>query len=151
MPRIFRIMKNDGGRPMLGSSSTTLGVRLPGSSSDPDIVPGPDGDVSPGTGGMSVSPSLTDLLERLPPTFIPKRLQPLVPDAAGSNNLTAWRMGQGSFVAAAVTELLALRPDPDEPQHGFVEPASLMALDEYVSALHVTQSAWVVDEEVQEP
>jgi hypothetical protein len=144
-------MKRDGDRPMLGASSSTLGVRTPGGAGIPDIMPDPDGNVAPGTGGMSVSPSVMDLVARLPPTFIPKRLRALVPDARGSNNVCVWRMGEGPFAPAPVTDRLSLRPDPADPGHGFLEPATTLALQQYVHAIVATRDSWVVDEEAEAP
>ena len=41
---------------------------------------------------------------------------------------------------------LQLRPDPNDSQHGFVEPANVMSLDSYRDAIAATQSLWQVDE-----
>ncbi len=149
MPWIFRAMKEKDGKPMLGASGSTLGVRSPGGAGKPDIAPDAAGNVIPGTGGMSVSPSVRQLLDRLPPGLIPRRLKPLAPDAVGSNNIFVWRMGEGPFAAANITTRLALRPDPQDAGHGLIEPAGPMPLEEYVSALAATRDEWTVDEEVE--
>lgn len=132
---------------MLGSSSSTLGVRVPGGLGIPDIVPDSDGHVSPGTGGMSVSPSI----RQLPLRLIPRRLNSLVPGAIGNNNLFVWRTGEGPFAPGPVADRLVLRPDPRGPGHGFVEPAQRMPLEEYVLAIQATRDQWVVDEELEQP
>lgn len=147
MPRIYRAMKQDAGRPMLGASGSTLGVRTPGGAGRPDIEPDEEGHVWPATGGMSVSPSLRDLLARLPARMIPQRLRHLAPKAAGSNHVLVWRMGEGPFVAAPLTDRLALRPDPEDSSHGFVEPGRRMSLEAYAGAVAATRDEWVVDEE----
>lgn len=138
MPRFYRVMKGDDGKPGLGATATTLGIR-PGK----DITPDAAGDGHPNSGGMSVSPSLRDL-----PAFrVPRRLQNLVPGAAGSNSHFVWRMGEGSFVASAVTEQLRLRPDPENDSHGFIEPSDTMSIAAYQDAWHATQDDWSIDEE----
>jgi hypothetical protein len=136
MPRIFRVMKKaDGERPLVGDSSTCLGVRVP-----TDIEPVADGSVHPGTGGMSVNPSLADC----PPHLVPKRLRHLMPEARGSERNFVWRMGEGPYVRGPVADGLDLRPD--RPGHGLVDPASPMSLDSYLAAIVVTRDRWDVDE-----
>ena len=140
MPRAYRAMKGDGGRPMLGASASTLGVR-PGV----DIHPDEPGQVQPETGGMSVSPSLSTI----PLRFLPRRLHDsgVQPGAIGSNSLHVWAMGTGKFEKGSVAEHLILRPDPGDPQrHGFVEPATTMMLQQYVDAVISTREHWIVDE-----
>jgi hypothetical protein len=136
MPRIYRSMEGDNQKPRLGASATTLGVR-------PEVdIPVDAGTVHPGTGGMSVSPSL----QELPPHRIPERLRSFVPNARGKNTLIVWRMGDGAFAAGPVAERLQLRPDPAGTSHGFVEPEVRMSLSEYQEALHATRDLWEVDE-----
>jgi len=130
-------MKDADGKPIVGEGPTDLGVRVPA-----DIQPNTAGNVVPGTGGMSVAPSLADL----PTHRLPKRLQTLVPDARGVDTNIVWRLGEGDFVAGAVADGLQLRLDPNRARHGFVEPASPVALEEYRAALAATRDAWVVDE-----
>jgi len=135
MPLIYRAMTPEGDRPKVGPSARTLGVRVPG-----DIA-APGGQVSPGTGGMSVAPAWRDL----PPWRIPKRLIHLAPSAAGKGEDACWRMGDGPFEASAVSEGLALRPD--KPKHGVIEPAVPMTLDGYQTTLAATQDLWRIDED----
>lgn len=130
-------MKKDGAKPLLGASATALGVRAPG-----DIVPDAQGQVIPGTSGMSVSPTLA----ALPDQFIPMRLRPLVPSAYGRNTLHVWSHGEGSFAAESVAPGLQLRPDPRDARHGFVEPDSIVSLEEYRDAISATQDNWTIDE-----
>jgi hypothetical protein len=133
MPLIFRAMRADGGKPLVGTGSKCLGVR-------PGEIPVDEGGlVHPGTGGMSVAPSWPEL----PHHLIPKRLRQLVPKASGTGNFTVWKMGDGPFVASPVSPDLVLRPDPKDPdRHGFVEPARSMTLDEYLAALAATRDSW---------
>jgi hypothetical protein len=138
MPKIYRGMKKENGKPALGASATTLGVRIPD-----DIRPDADDRVRPGTGGMSVSPSL----RTLPLHRIPARLRERVPKARGNNDLFVWSMGEGTFACGAVATGLLLRVDPSNDNHGFVEPDTIMELSEYQRSLYTTQDAWSIDEE----
>jgi hypothetical protein len=143
MPLIYRSMLADGEKPKAGGERGCLGVRVP-PDKHADIPVAADGTVAPITGGMSVSPSLASL----PFFLIPRRLLPRFPRATGSNQLICWRMGGGSFEGGSVTAGLVLRPDPDKPlQHGFVEPETVMPLDQYQQALAATRDVWVKAEE----
>jgi hypothetical protein len=123
-----------------------LGVRVgpqPG-----DDIPEKDGHVQPGTGGMSVSPSL----ETLPSHRIPRRFKDKYPerfpDATGSNRLHCWFMGDGAFVTDPVADGLVLRPDPKRPdRHGFVEPEREMPVPDYEAAITATRENWSTWEE----
>ena len=133
MPRVYRVMQEENGKPKLGSSATTLGVRVPG-----DIEPDGNGNVHPGTGGMSVSPSLS----ALPAILVPKRLKDQVPAARGSDGHRVWSLGEGVFVAAPVAPGLVLRPDPHDRRHGFVEPGIIMPLESYREVIDDTRDSW---------
>ena len=112
MPLIYRAMKKAADdKPVVGQSGTTLGVRI-----GTDITPDPGGQVLPGTGGMSVSPSM----RTLPPQLVPRRLRALVPTARGKDYLHVWRMGTGAFAHGPVAAGLQLAPD--RPGHGTVQP-----------------------------
>ena len=138
MPKIYRGMKQEQGKPALGAAATTLGARVPN-----DIEADAGGLVHPGTGGMSVAPSL----QNLPNFRVPKRLHSIFPAAQGRNELFVWSMGIGVFRDGPLTESLNLRLDPTDPRHGFVEPAVTMSLNDYQNALWATQSEWSIDEE----
>lgn len=139
MPRVYRVMKGDKtGKPQIGDTSVTLGVRVPA-----DIAPDSSGMVQPGTGGMSVAPSMGDL----PARMVPVRLRSRVPGASGRDSLNVWGMGEGAFEEASLAADLSLRPDPKNPRHGFAEPEIRMALDRFRAALAATRSDWMVDEE----
>lgn len=130
-------MKRDGEFPAVGESATTLGVRLPG-----DLEADESGNVSPGAGGMSVSPSIG----ALPRRFVPRRLQHLARGATGNDRHHVWSLGSGPFVEADMTPLLMLRPDPENSDHGFIEPLRVMHQDAYIDAIHATREDWHVDE-----
>jgi hypothetical protein len=136
------------GKPMVGPDGKMLGVRSPAEVSAgvrPDVSPDAAGNVRPGTGGMSVSPSLREL----PDHRVPKRLRLQgVANARGPNELRVWAMGQGQFVGGRVSANLLLRIDPRDKTHGFVEPDIMMQLHEYRQALAATRDLWEVDEVV---
>lgn len=137
MPKIYRVMQEEDGKPRTGASATTLGVRVP-----QDIEPDADGLVEPGTGGMSVSPTLYDLPRRM----IPVRLAHLAPGATGRATCRVWSLGDGAFIAAPVAPHLVLRPDPLRSGHGFVEPAHRMNIQLFETAIQRTRDDWQVDE-----
>ncbi len=142
MPKIYRVMKEDGHQPLLGETASTLGVRVPA-----DIQLDVAGNVSPGTGGMSVCRSVA-ALNRMPARMIPSRLRAIVPGAAGNDNLFVWSLGQNQWSAheESVAAGLQLRPDASDRQHGFVEPDNVVSLEVYREAIAATQSLWQVDE-----
>ena len=138
MPKIYRGMKQEQGKPALGTTATTLGVRVPA-----DIEADANGLVHPGTGGMSVSPSLQDL----PGFRVPTRLQAVFPAAEGKDDLFIWSLEIDGFVNGPLTDKLNLRVDPSDSKHGFVEPTVSMSLSDYLNALQMMQDDWSVDEE----
>jgi hypothetical protein len=142
MPKIWRSMKIDGGKPAIGRGPLLLGVRV-GPEMNADIDPDEDGFVNPGQGGMSVAPTVYNL----PPHRLPRRLRKKDPErfanATGPNSAHCWWMGDGPFVYTRVANHLNLRPDPDKPnKHGLVEPDARMMVREYEDALAATQSQW---------
>ena len=140
MPRIYRSMKKDGDRPLVGNGATALGVRF---EPDPnaDIVTDGAGKVNPDSGGMSVAPSL----ESLPTHRVPKRLRDRVEGAIGSNKCFVWRYGAGAFANEAVAEKLKLHVT--DPTHGVVTPSETMPAEEYTDAIARTRDAWEIDED----
>lgn len=113
MPRIFRgMLPAEVGKPMPGPDGKMLAVRGP-SDVEPgahaDVIPDASGNISPRSGGMSVAPSLADL----PDHRIPKRLRSTgIRRARGPSSLQVWRLGEGPFVDAPLTDQLNLRLDP---------------------------------------
>src|SRR5205823_181272 len=140
MPLIYRSMREDDGKPMVGCSATALGVRVP-TSKDADLPVESDGSVAPDTGGMSVAPAW----RCLPRWRISKRLRGKVEGASGSSNVFCWRMGSGPFVAEQVATRLFLRPN--SATHGVIEPDTPMPLAEYQEALAATRDQRAIDEE----
>lgn len=141
MPRFYRAMTVDGdGRPKIGPTARTLGVRV-GEGEYDDVAADENQDVHPGAGGMSVAPSWRDLETHR----IPKRLQSIMPDATGSNRDACWRMGDGEFENASVTDNLALICD--SLTHGELQPIRSMNVDAFQQALADTRDEWEIDEE----
>src|SRR4051812_40044130 len=108
MPLIYYSMFPDENGPRIGPTGNTLGARLGPPEEGGDIPVAADGTVAPGTGGMSVTPSL----ETLPLHRIPKWLRSRIPRARGNNALLVWKMGEGAFEPGPVTADLIFRPDP---------------------------------------
>lgn len=146
MPLVWRGMRMADARPEIGRSGNTLGVRVgpaPG-----DDIPENGGFVYPGTGGMSVSPTL----EAVPAHRLPRRLRgkfpARFPDARGPNQLHCWSTGEGEFLAGPFIDRLAFRPDPRAPdRHGLVEPEITMSVDDYEAAITATRDHWTRWEE----
>ncbi len=92
---------------------------------------------------MSVAPSVAKLL----PHLIPVRLKPKYPYANASNKKIIWSFGDGPFIADRVSQSLNLRIDPNNRNHGLVEPNIRMPLSEFENALAQTQNGWMKDEE----
>jgi hypothetical protein len=138
-------MREEEGKPALGSASTAFGVRLPNSAHkeiEPDIRPDVNGLVYPRSGGMSVSPSAGEL----PAHRIPRRLKSRYPQATGNDKVRIWRMGDGPFSDARLTDVLILRIDSKNPRHGLIEPAIVVLADAFVVALEETKNSWSIDE-----
>ena len=136
MARIYRLMKIDGEFPKVGDAAMCLGLR-PG-----EVPVDQDGNIHPQTGGLSVYSSM----RVIPARMVPKRLQPRVPGAAGNNNLAIWALGSGPFASGPIDDRLTLRIDPDDPEHGFIEPNAIMSIEDYERALIATRAAWLIDE-----
>jgi hypothetical protein len=136
-------MRANGTLPQLGETASTLGVRVP-----KDIAQDSSGNVTPdGTHGVSVRPSIDAYMDEAS-AFVPRRYKEKDPvrfrNAAGNNNLVAFRLGDGMFVRTAVDEHLNLAPD--RPDHGVIEPARKMSLETYKDAVAATQPQWIPDE-----
>lgn len=139
MPKIVRAMKEMDGKPMLGDSKATLGVVFEGN--NPDVIPTEAGDIAPGTGGMSVAPSIA----QLPTHRIPERLKPYYKDATGKNHYVCWSLGKGEFEDGMITDELVLRVDRPL-EHGLIEPNILMTKGLFQDAVAATRDLWINDE-----
>jgi hypothetical protein len=145
MALIYRSMIMEGGKPLPGTDTFHLGVRVkPHKCADLGV--NPDNTVSPGTGGMSVNPSFAALAKRL--FLVSRRLKDKYPHARAPENVHTWRMGSGAFAAGHVAEGLILRPDEKKPPtHGVVEPNEQKPLEDYRQALAATKDQWELGEE----
>jgi hypothetical protein len=142
MPLIWRSMRSDGTKPQIGRGPQFLGVRV-GTGSNDDVNPDDEGCVHPGRGGMSVAPNPDWLPTHRQPRRLRDRYPDRFPDAAGSNGLHCWHLGEGPFHAQNVSDRLFLRLDPNAPtRHGLVEPEEKMTLADYEGALAATQDLW---------
>lgn len=139
MPLIYRVMTRDGDKPKVGPTARTLGVRVPPNPYS-DIMVNADGTVEPGSGGMSVSPDV----ESLPKERVSPRYNRMKPNAHGHYDDVCWRMGDGLFADAAISDRLVLRIDSSD--HGVVEPAYRMPLDEFQQALAASRDDWIAVE-----
>lgn len=139
-------MQND--LPQIGTASNMLGVRIPVEDQPDrvaDVFPDGMGMVHPYDGGLSVARSIDDLL----PHFVPRRLRNFVEGAIGSNSRHVWSMGKGNFSDGGIAHRLILRRKPERSDGkvlGLVEPAAVMSLEYYQSALAATQLQWLLDE-----
>lgn len=128
-------MKEDGGYPAIGETSSYLYVRVPF-----DIEPDEEGLVNPGTGGLSVAPNLS----ALPPERIPQSLEHIVAGAKGNRTHRVWVIGSGGFLAGTVCDGLSLRPDPDDANHGFIEPEQAQPLEAFQASVLSSRTKWRV-------
>jgi hypothetical protein len=132
MPQVFRSMKIEpDGLPRQGQTATTLGVRK----SDYDIDQHTNMVAKNGK-GMSVSPSCGQLPAPLRPTKFPGGL--------ARNNLHCFRLGNGAWRAGLVAPGLDLCPDPNDPDHGFLEPEVVMLLQDLENAVDATRPNWQI-------
>lgn len=132
-------MKMEDGLPIVGSTRTSLGVRV-----GVDISPDFEDNVHPRAGSMSVMSSVYPPI----PSLIPKRLRETDPRYAGGTapeDSFIFSYGNGDFVDGSLSENLAVRID--KSWHALVEPSSSMALKDYTDALEATRDEWAVAEE----
>ena len=119
------MQKDAEGLPLRGNRRGMLGVRVPTDIKLDDEVTRA---VSPGGGGLSVVP---DDPVRLPLHYRPKTLG-----------------GHGTWPVFSIEpqqlgEPLSYRPDSAKPKdHGFLEPARVMTIEEYQAALAGTVNEW---------
>lgn len=142
MPKIFRAMrKAEDEKPVVGASSSGLGVRIPGEGQRTDVDLDENGLVMLNSKGMSVSPQWRDL----PPSRIPKRLKYKCPDAIGTGAISCFSMGEGAFENGPLTVDLDLIVDNIE--HGFVAPHVAVTLAQFQEDLASTRDLWTIDED----
>ncbi len=137
MPKICRLMKSEGNKPMIGNKYGMLGVR-----ENKDISCDRYGLVNPRTGGMSVRPSWSVFpIHHLPERF--RSHGAVTRSLRGNNTIELWTMGGGQFVNAGVAMGLFLTVD--NPNHGNVEPSESMVLQVFQDALGNTREKWRLD------
>lgn len=129
MANMFRGMRPEpNGRPQVGRSASQLGVRIPR-----DIAPDSDGNVSPASGGMSVSP---DSWLNIPTH---RRPQSMGHGSSGPNTLNVYSIE----VKRLSTPPLQLRAEPaNSTLHALVEPSERMPLAQFEHILATTQDDW---------
>ena len=125
----YRAMKKDADDlPTVEPSGRGLGVRP-----RIDLPVEEDGQVGPGTGGMSVSPGS---IWFLPPHRRPRRLGQ---GSTGRDEDVVFTVQRGRLDGHG----LGFRPDPNRPlQHGFVEPMERVPWSRYEQALTSTRPDW---------
>jgi hypothetical protein len=139
MPRMYRVMTPDeDGKPKIGATARTLGVRPQIDGLGLGDIPVREGSVAPGTGGMSVAPQLQDL----PLWRIPRRYALPGKGMVGTGKYedSCWWMGDGLFRNEVISDRLNLVVD--SPTHGEVQPSSSMLLEAYQTALSTTRDSW---------
>lgn len=144
MPRVFRTMFEDDGKPRVGIRWCCLGVRPPGGPGLQDVDIDKDGCVELNGKGMSVFRSLGDLVS-LPARLVPETLQSVVPGAIGPLDARIWTLGEGDFSDGLISPGLRLHADPTR-NHGVIAPAVRMTLDEFQTVLETTRDEWTVEE-----
>jgi hypothetical protein len=107
MPKIFRTMLMQEGRPAVGTESHMLGVRVP-PHEYADVSPDETGTLHSRQGGLSVARSVEDLL----PHLVPKRLKRFIQGAGASDSRFVWSMGKGYFTEGGIADHLILRLKP---------------------------------------
>jgi len=132
-------MSRDGDKPAIGASRRSLGVVVP-PQANPDLPVDDDGDVSPGTGGMSVVPDWRLLRYYR----IPRRLVHIIPEASGKDTDACWRLGSLAFFDGIVGVRLQLRIG--SPEHGTIEPVHVVSVERFQDDLAATCDQWIIDE-----
>jgi hypothetical protein len=135
MAIVFRAMRHERNRPLIGRDDNMLGVRVP---------PHPRADVELDGSqvrlngkGMSVCKDW----RRLPALLIPKRLRTLHPPAAGSDDLSIFRYTDREFDDGAIGSGLSL--EWGKKSHGTIVQAAPQSIEEFQNALAGTQQEWV--------
>lgn len=126
MRQLFRAMREAvDGRPELGSSARTLGVRH-GDHSPPDVAAiAPSDPVGPGAGGMSVAPD--------DPIRLPRHRRPA--SLGGTGLDPVWVLDVQNLPAVLVAR-------QDSTSHALIEAGQPMSLADFESALAATRLKW---------
>lgn len=116
-------MKADGNAPLVEQTARGLGVRVGGS--DADVPVGADGNIAPGTGGMSVAPD--------DPLFLPQHRRPR--SLGGTGKDPVWRLFQHSLP-------LTLIFVAEREEHGVIGSAIVATPSQFRDALASTAPDW---------
>lgn len=149
MPKVYRTMFEDGGKPRIGKAWCKLGVRPPGrlrrdgTPAVADVDVDANGDVVLNKKGMSVFRSLADL-SALPSRLVPIHLSAKVRGAAGASRTRIWTMGEGDFLTGPLTDNLDLHENGG--MHGTACPSNAMQIATLQKELADTQDSWTIDE-----
>lgn len=131
----------DDNRPVVGSNSKELGVRVP---------PNPNADVDLDDSGRVIlngkGMSVAENWRHLPPHLIPMRLRSELPGAAGSDRLSCFIHGSGPFKEGPINDRLALVLKAHDMRAGNVVPSRLDELQSFQDELAATRSEWSIEE-----
>ena len=140
MLKLYRDMEEaeEDGKPVIGFVSKHLGVRIKdvtvGSDDTFDIEVDEEGNTHPDTGGVSVTPPCVNTnIKRFSLSRLMKRKTVL------------WEIDESELAQFG----LKYRQDPDDPSHGFIEPANSMAARELVSRVNKTRDFWRKSNDLQ--
>jgi hypothetical protein len=118
--RIYRAMKADGHQPAITPGKTKgIGVR------PRDIVADEDGNVHPGTGGMTAAPN--------DPMNLARPFRPVALGGRSQDDL--WEFDPGDLPDTLEYVL-------DSETHGVIAPARTMSYDDYCKELAATCANW---------
>jgi len=135
-------MKENAGKPAIGSAARMLGVREP-PGRHADVQVGADGRVVVGRAGISVSASIATMPTHLIPDHL-RRGHRALRGARALPPLRVWRLADAAFADGPVADKLDLLID--SPTHGVIRPDGPTGLFDYQAAIAATQPLWVIDE-----
>lgn len=139
MTKLYRDMEeDDDGFPVIGFNSKRLGVRIKdvtvGSGCVFDIVPDHNGDVHPGTEGLSVTPPC--IQKNINQTFLQRIF---------AKKTVLWEIDEDELISRD----LKFRLDPQNSKHGYIEPANKMAAIDFSSRIIQTRELWRKSDDLQ--
>jgi hypothetical protein len=125
--KLYRAMKvSADGLPEVGPTARSLGVRAADQAPHNDVpAAAPTDSITPGTGGMSVTPN--------DPMNLPKQRRPAALGGTGKDPV--WEIDDADLGSG-------LQFRQDKPTHGLIEVKDEMALADYEQALAATRDKW---------